>query len=680
MIMLLILPMSLTAAIPRYSTNPHDFVSSHLGHFWVNGQPLRFVGFNMRGFNYYGFKSLTVSATATDKITNMATMQQWGAKVARVYIPQCGASMSEVETQLDLALSVAAAHNVRLICCLTDIYVVSGFYPKGDHVYYSGGLLSESWYHTNYKVIYKPMVLQMVNRFKNDPTVFCWQLGNELKCPWEFNSPGNDLLPFSQDMASAIRAIDPNHMISLGTAGTKYAYLDDQEARDVYANFDFLTVHTYDGNDSEASDATLASQLGKPLLISEAGFDGSAYNSTTRAQATDADIAKWIGRGARGYMNWAFCALNRVTGDCEYYGVDYASHGTTDWNNYKAVYTKWANTLSSTPRPAPEKSLRVQASDGTYTDRVTVTWDEAWAANEYCVYRSELPPADGGEINVMPYALSYVECGHCNTGSTAQHMYDSDLSTRWCCAHNGSSTSGDHIVDFDLGSTTAVSKFVIKHASSSGTDPVSLNTNLFYIYSGTSINGPWTQEFLVYNPQMLSSHTLALSVPKDIRYLRLRILKPNPSADYVVRIPEFEVWGVPSAGLTKRISDWQTSRSFTDTTAIPGVTYLYSVNARNEAGESGASSSDAGFAAALNPIFTGQTKDLADGSSVYVTGGVVSAVYNGRFYLEQPDRTGGIMVVWSGTVAEGSRVDVAGTMATVDGERRVVASGVNAAE
>jgi len=54
----------------------------------------------------------------------------------------------------------------------------------------------------------------------------------------------------------------------------------------------------------------------------------------------------------------------------------------------------------------------------------------------------------------------------------------------------------------------------------------------------------------------------------------------------------------------------------------------------------------------------------------------VPAVYAGGFYVEEDDRTRGMRVQWDGSVAEGSRVAVAGVVTTIDGERRVVATSV----
>lgn len=67
-------------------------------------------------------------------------------------------------------------------------------------------------------------------------------------------------------------------------------------------------------------------------------------------------------------------------------------------------------------------------------------------------------------------------------------------------------------------------------------------------------------------------------------------------------------------------------------------------------------------------------KALADNSRVYATGGVVSAVFAGGFYIQQPDRTQAIRVNWPNPVAEASHVNVCGTISTSSGERFVNAT------
>jgi hypothetical protein len=62
---------------------------------------------------------------------------------------------------------------------------------------------------------------------------------------------------------------------------------------------------------------------------------------------------------------------------------------------------------------------------------------------------------------------------------------------------------------------------------------------------------------------------------------------------------------------------------------------------------------------------------VADDVEVTLKDVVVSAVFNGFFYVEDRDRTGGLRVVSTASVHEGDAVTITGTMATVDGERRI---------
>lgn len=368
------------AAIPRYSTNPNDFVRSGLQHFWVDGKPFRFVGYNVRGLTHYGGGYFLGDSQTSDRETNLAYMESVGAKVVRVFAACRFANNVTLGNGLDAVLQVASQHNIRVIVAFTDEYY-SNFCPAGDQIYYGyqgNGILNQNFFNGGYLNYYWPFVQYIVNRFKNDPTVFAWQLGNELKCPWN----PSDILPFCSDMAARIRAIDTNHMVSYGTAGRNFSGLTTAQATQLYQDFDFLTVHAYNGDDSN-NDSSLANTLRKPLLISEAGFDTDNPN---RPAATNADISKWVNRGARGYMNWGLMIANNGDGD-DIFGIDPFNHAY-DFNDYTNVYTTWANTLAITLYPTPDPPTGVNASDGTWGDRVEITWNEAFSAIDYAVFRS----------------------------------------------------------------------------------------------------------------------------------------------------------------------------------------------------------------------------------------------------------------------------------------------------
>lgn len=73
----------------------------------------------------------------------------------------------------------------------------------------------------------------------------------------------------------------------------------------------------------------------------------------------------------------------------------------------------------------------------------------------------------------------------------------------------------------------------------------------------------------------------------------------------------------------------------------------------------------------------GLAKAVADGKPVSLTAKVVTAVFTGAFYVEEPDRSAGIRVSSGIPVSVGNVVNISGAMATADGERQIVAAEVS---
>lgn len=70
-------------------------------------------------------------------------------------------------------------------------------------------------------------------------------------------------------------------------------------------------------------------------------------------------------------------------------------------------------------------------------------------------------------------------------------------------------------------------------------------------------------------------------------------------------------------------------------------------------------------------------RSMPDGATANINGRVVTGVYDELVYVEEPDRAWGIGVTGAAGVSEGDVISVLGPMATVAGERRVLASEVN---
>lgn len=78
----------------------------------------------------------------------------------------------------------------------------------------------------------------------------------------------------------------------------------------------------------------------------------------------------------------------------------------------------------------------------------------------------------------------------------------------------------------------------------------------------------------------------------------------------------------------------------------------------------------------LGPNWRAYARSMPDGATANLRNVAVSAVFDGRFYVQQSDRTWGIAVISSTPVSEGDVVTVLGTITTTNGERQVTASSV----
>jgi mannan endo-1,4-beta-mannosidase len=144
---------------------------------------------------------------------------------------------------------------------------------------------------------YKDHISAVLNRvntvngrtYKDDPTVFAWELANEPRCASDLS--GDTLNDWIAEMSGYIRSIDSNHMITTGSEGfydegsgpwyrngsQGVDYLRNHQVADI----DFCTVHVYSdywGFDYEASmDWVLEhiddahSVIGKPVILEEFG-------------------------------------------------------------------------------------------------------------------------------------------------------------------------------------------------------------------------------------------------------------------------------------------------------------------------------------------------------------------------------------------------------------------------
>jgi hypothetical protein len=328
---------------------PPDIIQARGGEFRLNGQPIRFIGVNIRGLAHYGDPDILGGHTHEgERDHQLDAARKMGARVVRVFLANRLRSPAEVANRLGLTLQKLAARDMYLIVAFTDVYSNTPFRVQGDDGFYTmHGRLNRNFFAGGYKQHYLPFVKDIVSRFKGHKHIFAWELGNELKVQEGANFFPDLFIEFARHVAQEIRKLDPVHLISTGIINTGNLAMGPEQAERLYRdpNLGFLTVHVYpDKEDDEVRRApkeiTFARRVGKPLIIEEIGFE-----RPDRAKKTRAAMNRWFREmGAKGFMQWGFMATDHdnADGDREV-GMDHVIH--KDYGALEKVYQSQANNL-----------------------------------------------------------------------------------------------------------------------------------------------------------------------------------------------------------------------------------------------------------------------------------------------------------------------------------------------
>jgi len=151
-------------------------------------------------------------------------------------------------------------------------------------------------------------------RYRDDPTIMAWQLGNEPR-PGEGESGRLNFVVFTQwvgETADYIRSLDPNHLISTGNEGLKGCIESAETYLDIhrFANIDYMTAHlwvlnwswydplrpeeTYAEAERKAIEyldqhSAFAEEIGKPLVLDEFGMPRDLHSFSPAAGTSSRD-------------------------------------------------------------------------------------------------------------------------------------------------------------------------------------------------------------------------------------------------------------------------------------------------------------------------------------------------------------------------------------------------------
>ncbi|CAN6467619.1 unnamed protein product [Victoria cruziana] len=300
--------------------------------FVMNGRP-----FYVNGFNTYWLMIFAVDASTRGKVSQIFQQaSSVGLSVCRTWAfndggwralqKSPGVYDEEVFKGLDFVISEAKRYKIRLILSLSNNW--EGYGGKAQYVKWgrSAGLnlTSDDDFFSDptlkgYFKYHIKTVLTRVNSFtnvtyKDDPTIFAWELMNEPQC---ISDPSGDRFQaWVEDMAMYVKSIDQAHLLAIGSEGfygpsspDKVQFNPNTFAQQVGTDFlrnhkafaiDFASAHIYADTwiSSSISDAHLQftrtwmeshlndteNTLNMPILFSEFGVstkDGG-YNDSFR--------------------------------------------------------------------------------------------------------------------------------------------------------------------------------------------------------------------------------------------------------------------------------------------------------------------------------------------------------------------------------------------------------------
>lgn len=489
------------------SAQPADLVATHGREFAYNGKVLRFVGMNIRGLSHYGRGNPLPYTSLGDVDTNLDGMVAIGAKVVRLFAANKHFSHDDNAAHLEYVLDHMQTRGLKAIVCFTDLYTTD-YHPPGDDAYYMlqpGGwtLLDDTWFSTGYTVNYLPFVETVVTRLKNHSAVFAWELGNELT---DIKTP-NNIIPFTLDVASHVKAIDPHHMFTTGFISVDHTQIGVENGVSLYSNslIDFMTVHSYTGDDP-SQNREVYGRVEKPLILEEYGWD---KNVGDRVASTQTQMTKWFDqRQVRGMMNWGYQAQATDIGDGDgIFGID--RYSFSDYTQMTALYKTKADFFAANPMDLP--NLAAPAGENLSLGAV------AWQTDSN-------------------YGAAYGGDKACDGIVTAL--------SKWTSA----GTAPPHWIALDLGQEKYLTGFVVRMAADAA-ETILYDFPAFQIQTAPALAGPWTTDFTVDNPAQFSLIRERYDTPRAARCARLTIT--NAGVDNYARLPEFEIRGsnAPTAGL-----------------------------------------------------------------------------------------------------------------------------------
>ncbi len=299
----------------------HDtqFVHNVDGRMMLDGARFRFIGVNVYSLlsakNHESGFVCGRAHSSEERESVMREVHAFGGNVIRVPVYQPYTDSGTDFTELDETLALARELGIRLILviegqwghCSTGSYMTPTWYRGGYRSPYGGHPLS----YLDYTKI-------LAERYKNEPAILAWQLMNEAESSAGAVVVGipdpEALYAFAHDMSAEIRAIDRNHLISLGTIDDSRAGMSTVD----YANIlQLSTVDIAEGHDYDAIQPypmamrrcqKIAELTKVPFFIGEVGVSVNGRSKDERARLLMRKLEAAWNADVDGILIWSYRA------------------------------------------------------------------------------------------------------------------------------------------------------------------------------------------------------------------------------------------------------------------------------------------------------------------------------------------------------------------------------------
>jgi mannan endo-1,4-beta-mannosidase len=262
------------------SAKENLFVSRSGTTLMANGSPLRLIGYN---WHWMG----TDCPSPTDAKINATFSQIKTAShgnVVRTAFYQSG-SNNGVYTDFDRYIKYAKQYSLYIVPMLVNQYAYceNAKMEKNATWYQSGYTQPDD----GYPLSFRDYALRLAQHYASEPTIAFWQLVNEPDAGPCSEVGAQTLRHFADDMTTALKTVDPRHMVDLGVPGNCAGHTTGDYMQVVSGQVDLCDVwHDYAQAATPLPSQMLerlniCERLNKPSFVGESGICADVTASQT---------------------------------------------------------------------------------------------------------------------------------------------------------------------------------------------------------------------------------------------------------------------------------------------------------------------------------------------------------------------------------------------------------------